>query len=427
MKKVVVISYNFPPVGGAGVQRPAKFVKYLREFDWEPVVLSVENPSVPVRDESLLKDIPADVKVYRARTLEPSYSVKSSLSRKEKDWLSQSLSLVKKMVTQLLLPDAQILWWPDLILKLLRVIKKEKPDIVFVSAPPFSSFVPVVAIAHLKKVPCILDYRDEWLFTRDNWENSIKSSLAKKVDHVLERYVLKRCSGFVTANQSYIDSILDRYPAIPAHKGAVVTNGYDDDDFDDITHVPLKKDRITITYTGTLWKATSLRNFIIALDLFCDKLKSSKNIPDFCINIFGRIVDDEKKYIDECKQKDTISIHGYFEHDKILNEIGNSDILLLTLSDLPGAEKIITGKIFEYMATGKHILALLPDGETKRILTGNYNNATIVDPNEQDEICSALEYICMNIDNIRNAEHIDVSQFSRKRLTKKLADIFNGV
>jgi len=367
------------------------------------------------------------VKIYKARTLEPSYSVKSSLSRKEKDWLSQSLSLVKKLVTQLLLPDAQILWWPDLIFQLFRVIKKEKPDIVFVSAPPFSSFVPVVAVAHMYRLPCILDYRDEWLFTRDNWENSIKSSLAKKLDLVLERYVLKHCSRFVAANQSYIDSILDRYPLIPAHKGAVVTNGYDDDDFDGVTPAPLEKDRITITYTGTLWKATSLGNFIIALDLFFNKYKYSKNVPELCINIFGRIVDDEKKYVDECSHKDNISIHGYCEHDKILNKIGSSDVLLLTLTDLPGSEKIITGKIFEYMATGKHILALLPDGETKRILTGNYNNATIVDPNEHDKICSALEYICMNIDNIRKAEHIDVSQFSRKKLTGKLADIFNSV
>lgn len=428
MKKVAIISYNFPPVGGAGVQRPVKFVKYLREFGWEPVVLSVANPSVPVRDESLLKDIPDDVKVYRATTLEPSYPVKKSLSRKENCFLSNILSLFKQYVTQLLLPDVQILWWPGLILKLVKIIAKEKPNVLFVSAPPFSSFVPVIAIANVYRIPCVLDYRDEWLFTRDNWENSIKTSFAKKLDHILEGYVLKKCFKYVAANQSYIDSIMNKYTEISVYKGAVVTNGYDDDDFEKITNIPNNKDKIVITYTGTLWKATSLRNFITALNLFYEKYNISNNkLPDLCINIFGRIVEEEKKCIDQCDKKEIISVYGYIDHEKILNETCNSDVLLLTLSDLPGAEKIITGKIFEYMATGKHILALLPEGETKSILMDNYNNATIVEPNECDKICSALEYICMNIDHIRYMKKKDVSQFSRKKLTKKLADIFDSV
>ncbi len=427
MKKVAIISYNFPPVGGAGVQRPVKFVKYLREFGWEPVVLSVANPSVPVRDESLLKDIPDDVKVYSATTLEPSYSVKKSLSRKENGFFSNILSLFKQYVAQLLLPDVQILWWPGLILKLVKIIAKEKPDVLFVSAPPFSSFVPVVAIANVYGIPCVLDYRDEWLFTRNNWENSIKTSFAKKLDHILEGYVLKKCFKYVAANQSYINSIMNKYTAISACKGAVVTNGYDDDDFEKITNIPNNKDKIIITYIGTLWKATSLRNFIVALNFFYENKNISNKLPDLCINIFGRIVEEEKKYIDQCDKKPIINVYGYIDHEKIINEACNSDVLLLTLSDLPGAEKIITGKIFEYMATGKHILALLPEGETKSILLDNYNNATVVGPNECDKICSALEYICMNIDNIRYVKNKDVSQFSRKKLTKKLADIFDSV
>ncbi len=189
MKKVLIISYNFPPVGGAGVQRPVKFVKYLRDFGWEPVVLSVANPSVPVTDESLLKDIPSSVKLYRAKTLEPSYSVKNRIAHHDANWLDKSFSLLKKTVSPFILPDVQILWWPGLLLKLLIILLYEKPDVLFVSAPPFSSFVPVVSISRLFRVPAVLDYRDEWSFSRENWENSIKSSLARKLDYKLERYV----------------------------------------------------------------------------------------------------------------------------------------------------------------------------------------------------------------------------------------------
>jgi glycosyltransferase involved in cell wall biosynthesis len=427
MKKVLIISYNFPPVGGAGVQRPVKFVKYLRDFGWEPIVLSVANPSVPIIDESLLKDIPSKVKVYRAKTLEPSYSVKSRVSRPATHCLYKSISLLKNAVSQFLLPDAQILWWPGLIFKLIYIIFHEKPDVLFVSAPPFSSFMPVVAIALLFRVPVVLDYRDEWSFSRDNWENSIKNCFAKKLDIMLEGFVLKYCTAFVTANQSYIDSICYKYNFVDKSKGLAITNGYDPDDIAKRYNVFIDNSKVQFVYTGTIWRATSLCNFMTALEMLLDDDQSGVRANNLSVKIYGRVVNEEKCYLESTKYSTIVNLYGYVDHAKILKETFNTDVLLLSLSDLPGADRIITGKVFEYMATGKHILAIVPDGETKNILLENYNNVTIVNPNNPTEIYLGLQNIIRSIDGIRKIKANNVSQFSRIKLTHRLAMLFNKI
>ena len=124
-------------------------------------MLTVENPSVPTLDTALLKDIPEGVKIYHAHSLEPSYASKQTFSNADKQ---QGIKvLAKKYITMMLLPDLQILWWPGLVAKLIKAIKTEKPDCLFVTAPPFSSFIPVVVLGKLFGIPVLLDYRDEWV------------------------------------------------------------------------------------------------------------------------------------------------------------------------------------------------------------------------------------------------------------------------
>lgn len=425
MKKTVIISYNFPPVGGAGVQRPVKFVKYLRAFGWEPIVLSVSNPSVPVLDVSLLKDIPAGVKVYRARTLEPSYMLKSRISGDKAGLFARTARGLKSLLLLFLLPDLQILWWPGLLLQLLRILSLEKPDIVFVSAPPFSSFVPTVFAASLFGVPVVLDYRDEWSFSRQNWEHSVKTSFAKKLDAVLERYVLRKCSAFVAANQSYLDNLHRTYPGLDRRKGWVVTNGYDDEDLGGLQAMSRHGQKIRITYAGTVWNATSLQTFMIALEMLFDDDASGRTSELLIVDIYGRIVEEERHYFNKNRYLHAIGIHGYTEHKNILKELLNSDILLLTLSDLPGADRIITGKAFEYMATGKHILAIAPKGETSDLLRQNYRNLTLVEPNHPEAVLSALKTIISSIEELRIQEGEDLKHFTRRNLTGKLSKIFD--
>jgi glycosyltransferase involved in cell wall biosynthesis len=425
MKKTLIISYNFPPVGGAGVQRPVKFVKYLRDFGWEPVVLSVSNPSVPVLDVSLLKDIPEGVKIYRGRTFEPSYALKARVSRSKAGISARLAAFLKKTVSRFILPDMQILWWPGLLHQLLKILRQEKPDVVFVSAPPFSSFVPVVFASSFFRVPVVLDYRDEWSFSRLNWENSVKTSFASRLDGILERYVLWKCSAFVAANQSYLDYLDSSYPGLDGEKGRAITNGYDDEDLGGLRAVSRDGQKIRITYAGTVWNATSLKTFMAALEMLFAEDSSGSIAKRMIIDIYGRVVDEERRCIEECKYLEVVALHGYMEHKDILQELMNSDILLLTLSDLAGADRIITGKAFEYMATGKHILAIAPKGETTELLRQNYRNLTLVEPDHPERVVCALRKLIASIEELRAKDGDDVTHFTRRNLTGELSRLFD--
>lgn len=426
MKKVLVIAYGFPPVGGAGVQRPVKFVKYLRDFGWEPLVLTVKNPSVPVLDNALLKDIPNGVKIYHARTFEPSYAAKQSFKGKQQDGFSIKVSL-KKIISGFMLPDLQILWWPGLIGKLFEILRHEKPDCIFVTAPPFSSFIPTVIAGKMFGIPVVLDYRDGWQFSRKNWEQANKNRLAFFMDAMLERFVLNNCNGYTVASQRYVADITSRYSQLIGDKGEVITNGFDPDDFTGrdtvIPSTPDKSGRFEMVYAGTVWSATSLNNFSIALSKLLEERPELKD--KIRLNIFGRIVEGERDCLDADALRGIVECHGYVEHERVVREIDEADVLLITLSDLPGAEEIITAKAFEYMASGKHIFAVVPKGETRDILQGNYNKLTVSDAGRIQDIYNGLAWILSNQQAVQNTMPADVSSFSRKRLTGKLASVLN--
>jgi len=426
MKKVLVISYAFPPIGGGGVQRSAKFVKYLRKFNWNPVVLTVANPSVPTVDEALFLEIPKDLTIYKAFTLEPSYAHKKKFTPSTipaKGNLKQS---IKKIITNLMLPDIQILWWPGLALKLIQVLRKEKPNCIFVTAPPFSSFVPVVFIGNIFKIPVVLDFRDEWAYCRDQMENLSQSLYAIKIDRYFEKYCVSNSVGFTAASESYVEDISHRYNLINKKNGLCITNGFDEDDFKDHRLSNHKYDEvINVVFSGTVWKGTSLKNFIFVLEKIISNNKILRKLIK--IKIFGRIVDSELEYFQSDTIRESIEIHGYIDHKHLVKEIMAADILLMAITDSPGANKIILGKTFEYMATGKHIFALIPNGESKRLLHDDYGNVTIVDPGNIDGIYNALFLLIENIDSVRQQKAKDVSRFSRKLLSEKLAIFFDRV
>jgi nucleoside diphosphate kinase len=423
MHKLLLVSYNFPPVGGAGVQRSTKFVKYLRSFNWEPVVLTVDNPSVPVIDNALCKDIPEGIKIRRARSLEPSYKNKEVFSSDKQQHGWNVKKILRKIISYFLLPDIQVLWWPYYSIELYKIIKIERPDCIFVTAPPFSSFVPAAFIGSMYRIPVVLDYRDEWAFSRQQWENSNKSAWAKFTDNLLERYVIGKCSAITATNASYISSLKKLYPKASEKFSRVIPNGYDEDDFIGIESFKQTGYPIKIVYTGTVWKATSLNNIVAALSMLAQK----QGEPLFLLDIYGRVVPTEMTYLTTENAKKFISIHGYVEHDVVVQRMHEADILLISLSNLPGAGKIITGKLFEYMATGKHIMAVVPDGETGRIVAKEYDNSTMANPDDVENIKHSFEMNFKDIHNIRNNSGYCPVKYMRKNLTESLAILLNAL
>jgi len=420
MKNVLIVSYTFPPTGGAGVQRISKLVKYLPLFGWNSIVLTPSNPSVPIKDDSLLKDISCDTKIYRSRTFEPSYGAKRFLSStNESSPMCRVKGVFKSIIQNILLPDPQVLWWPCLSFSIISTIIREKVDCIFVTSPPFSALIPPVLIGYILNIPVVVDFRDEWKFIRINTEHTTKNNFACRVDNALESLAIRLCRNFTAATQGYVDSIHSRY-IFSRSKGEVLTNGYDDEDFIKRGAVG-HNDEITISYIGSVWNETSLRAFISVYA----QITAEKSTPPMRLKIIGRIVDSECHYLRRATKSCTIEISGYQPHCVATVEMANADILLLTLSNSIGSERIIPGKTFEYMASGKHIFAIIPRGETYRLLEKHYPNATFADPQDTVDIHAKFRHIIESISSIRAATVPNVEQFSRANLAKSLANLLN--
>jgi glycosyltransferase involved in cell wall biosynthesis len=431
-KKVLIVSHTLPPVGGAGVQRCSKFIKYLREFGWEPMALTVKNPSVPLFDAWQKSDIPGDCKIFKARTLEPSYKTKRSLFyEKEGGYLKRFLlNLLGSAKNRLLIPDPQISWWPGLALTLFQVAKREGLSCIFVSAPPFSTLMAVTFVGKLFGVPVIVDFRDDWKFYRLHMENAVKTPLAARLDRIFERYVVANCSAITAATSSYLKSVLERNPDINEKKTCVITNGFDEEDFRRFRSPRSSTGRrnaskINFLYSGTVWKATSLFPLVKALELLT--LKHPNLSDEIHITVYGRIVEEELRFLNQNRLRRVLEMVDYVPHDEIVQVMMKADVLIVTLSDLQGADQIIPAKTFEYMATGNFILAIVPEGETSRLLRGAYPKSSIVHPNEIEIIAKNISALIADKKLLNEESKADLSEYERKRLTEKLSEVLLSV
>lgn len=425
LKKILVISYIFPPIGGAGVQRTLKFVKYMRKYGYEPIVLTVEKGSVPLRDPSLLADIPDGLDVVKASTLEPSYGVKEFISNNKKSFYKKQL---EKVARNILIPDPQVLWLPGLIGKVLEIKKSTKDlRLIYVSAPPFSTLVAAVITKKILKLPLVCDFRDEWVgfLHGSSWSGAgERQRLGSRLELLLEKSVIRNSDAVITASPGYVASFREKYGDRAADKTLCITNGFDPDDIPGDEDLEIYRDlfrpgKMNILYMGTLWRATSLTYFLKGL-------RGLDDPGDINLIIVGRITAQEEEVLDACKDI-SIKRAGPLPHDQALRLASRADVLLVTLSPIRGSEKIIPAKIFEYMALGKHILAVVPAGDTSSILK-DYPGAMILDPEREVEISTGLagmisKKASTGLPDVR----VDMNEHTRDSKTRKLCEVFDRV
>lgn len=422
MKNILIVSYTFPPVGGAGVQRVSKFVKYFPRFNWNPVVVTVLDPSVPLKDVSLTKDIDQNIQIIRTKTLEPSYSFKNSFGKFDDNCQSAIKKLVffvkkilKNALRYLLIPDVQILWWPGAAVALFKELKQRNTDIIFATGPPYSSLLLAVFWGKVFDVPVVVDFRDEWMFSRNSWENAAKGKFFDWCDKKMEGWVVRNASLVTVASPAYRESILNNWRELAQDKVVTITNGYDPDDFRGVIPAQREEDeagKFVIVYIGTVWKATSLNGFMEALDRFIENNSEAKS--KIILKIIGRIVREEESIIAEIEQRISVKKYGYLKHDEAISHMLAADALLLTLATMFGSEKIIPAKTFEYIAVSKPIIAFIPDGACKEILV----NASI----DKLLLINKISLSIITPNNMVIKTNKKIIDYSRDKLTKKLID-----
>jgi hypothetical protein len=252
-RRVLLIAYQFPPVGGAGVQRAVKFVKYLPGFGWRATVLTVANPSVPVLDRSLAADVPAGTEVRRARTFEPGYALKAAVSAgggvgRAGGMASGARGAVKGMARRLanlaLQPDPQVLWRPCAVREGMRTLREAPHAAIMATGPPFSSFLVAARLARRSGLPLLLDYRDEWGISNAYLENKRVGPVSRSLQGRMQAAVVRRAGALVdTTDHSAAELRRVRDEAGSSARVDCISNGYDPDDFPDVAPAVPPADR----------------------------------------------------------------------------------------------------------------------------------------------------------------------------------------
>jgi glycosyltransferase involved in cell wall biosynthesis len=385
--RVLVVSYAFPPTGGAGVQRVLKLVKYLPEHGAEPTVLTVANPSAPVSDDSLLRDVPPGVVVERTRSLEPGYALKRaawSASTGHNDGAVRALTRRAAGVARnLLVPDPQILWQPSAQLAVARRLWRRLDDVVFVSGPPFSQFLLAPLTRLGRGTALVLDYRDEWSTYRESYE--MTSALAARAGAALEPRLLAHAQAVTTATEAFRAELRARFPFLDPERVVAIPNGYDPEDFAD-TYAAPPRHRFVATYAGTAFRLTSPRALLDAVRLL--HARSPELGRQLELRFVGRVVDTEQAAFAGTERLG-VKCLGYLPHERVLGELAASHLTLCLLDEVPGAERIYPAKIFELMRLGRPCLVLAPPGALADLVQ-RHQAGELVGPRDVPAIAAAL-------------------------------------
>jgi glycosyltransferase involved in cell wall biosynthesis len=447
-RKVLVLAYRFPPQGGGGVQRTLKFVKYLPQQGWLPIVQTVSNPYWPLQDPTLLSEVPPSVKVHGTRTFEferlgrateglivprgdapLKEPATGSGSRPRRSGLRRMLKGAAELVqTHALVPDPQITWVPGAFFKGLSLIRKERPAVMYSSSPPNSGQVLGLMLKRVTHVPWIADFRDPWTEGIRRKQSYERSGVRRRLEHALERRVIEGADHIIVTTEKTLEQFLAKYPAIPSSKYSVITNGFDAADFT----VTRDGDRLldashfNVTLTGNVEAMFDAVPFLTAVRDLLDEDEAFR--ARLRINFVGAKRGKYDDFIDHHRLETNVRYIGYVPHQTSLTYLAESDVLFLCqIPVYESATTKLSGKLFEYLYMRKPILALTLPGLTTDILSRS-GLGVAVDPNDQPGIKKALRDLYLRWREGAGRPDVDeayIATFDRARQTERLAQLFD--
>lgn len=422
--KVLIITYYWVPSGGSGVQRWLKFVKYLRDFDIEPVVYTVDNANYPIIDRSLEKDVPNDIEVLKKNIWEPN-DVLSRLKRKSTKtsagFLNPNPTFFGKIMQYIranyFIPDARKYWIKPSVRKIKSYLKENHIDAIITTGPPHSLHLIGLELKKVLNIKWIADFRDPW--TDIDYFHQLPLTKASKRRHLkLEKEVLKNADASLVIGKTMKENY-DEY----SKNIHVVTNGYDTE-LDEIEEVNLDK-KFSITHIGLMNSDRNPKILWEALSELSEEIKGFRNNLE--VKLVGKLANE---VLEELKKKDfkNITRIDYVAHNEVKKHQKSSQVLLLAVNKVPSAKGIITGKIFEYLQAKRPILAIGPeDGDLAEIL--EKTNAGFIinfdDKNKMKRVIKNMydKYINGNLEVASK----EIEQYHRKELTKQLSEILKEV
>lgn len=425
MKTVLIITYYWPPAGGPGVQRWLKFVKYFKEFDVNPIVYVPENPNYPLKDERFLKEVSPGIQILKHAIKEP-YRFANLLSQKKTKNISSGIiskknaSLLEKGMLYIrgnfFIPDARIGWVKPSVKFLSEFISHNSVDILISTGPPHSLHLIGKRLKEAFNIPWIADFRDPW--TTIHYHKSLRLTERSKEKHKkLEKEVLDGADVIVVTSPT----TKKEFQKITRTDIQVVTNGYDISS----AHISVELDtEFSIAHIGSL---LSERNPEILWKVLAALIQENEEIKNDLKLIFAGAVSDEvKKQLVELKLDSNVQFLGYIPHSKALSLQRSSQVLLLLEMDRPETKAIIPGKLFEYLAAKRPIVAIGPEGSDMEKIIEETESGTFFNSSQKDELKALITslYKAYKQGELRIHSR-NIEKFSRRNLTQQMADLIH--
>lgn len=427
MKKVLIITYYWPPSGGAGVQRWVKFAKYLSRMDVETYVLTVDPKyaTYPQIDKSLSKDIPESVKVFHTKSFELYSLYKKISSNKEVPYggfvntkkLNSKEKILRFIRGNFFLPDPRRGWNKFALKEAKKIILANNIETVITTSPPHSTQLIGLKLKRQLNVKWIADFRDPWTDIY-YYKLLYPTKLATAINKYNEKKILKYSDNILTVSQDLKRLFSSKLNNIE-EKIKVIPNGFDSEEFSDLKN-EIQTDVFCISYVGTISNDYSIEGLVEGIKQLPENIKT--NIK---LRFIGKISSEHVEKLNGIGLKGQLEILGYVEHSKAISYMISSNILLLIIPNVENNKGILTGKLFEYLASNRPILFLGPvNGDAAKIIEET-KSGIICSYSDKDKISESIEQLFHSSKSYNRTELAlsETLKYSRENLTRELIKI----
>jgi len=424
-KKLLIITYYWPPAGGPGVQRWLKFVKYLPDFNIQPIAYIPENPTYPIIDKGLESEVSDKVIILKSKIFEP-YGLASFFGKNKTKKISSGIitnqkkqSFLEKTLLwvrgNIFIPDARFLWVKPSVTYLKKYIQENNIDTIVTSGPPHSLHLIGLQLKKELNIKWLADFRDPW--TTIGYHKALKlSSFAQKKHKALEKQVLNSADTIIVTSKT----TKTEFQAITPRSIEVITNGYD------IEHVEKKPldNKFTVAHIGSFLSERNPRILWQALQELVNENTNFKN--DFRLKLIGATSQEVLDTIAKFQLNDYIMNLGYVSHQEAVEHQRKSQVLLLIEINSDETKSIIPGKLFEYMISERPIIAIGPKGSNFAEIITATNTGVFFTYDKKEKLKASLLNFYKEYKNQNLKVHaVGLEQYSRKSLTEQLVKVLN--
>ena len=425
-KKVLVITYYWPPAGGPGVQRWLKFVKYLPDFGVQPIVYIPENPTYPIVDENLVNEVSDKAVILKQKIFEP-YQLASFLSKNKTKKMNSGIipnqkkqSFLDKVLLwirgNLFIPDARFFWVKPSVAYLEKYIAEHNIDTIVTSGPPHSLHLIGLELKQRLNVKWFADFRDPW--TTIGYHKSLRlSGYAAKKHKKMESVVLNTADTIIVTSKT----TKTEFEALTSKPISVITNGFDVEKVERQT----LDSKFSLAHIGSFLSA---RNPKLLWESLVELIAE---IPDFKshleIKLIGAVSQEVLETISQFGLNEYVKNLGYVSHEEAIAHQRKSQVLLLIEIDSEETKSIIPGKLFEYMVSNRPIIAIGPNGSDFAEIISNTNTGVFFDYSEKVKLKKLiLDFYNQFLEGKLQSHTIGLQQYSRKNLTKELVQLLTS-